>query len=85
MKSTVQKIKSPDSSIWVELDVNEIYPNNPGQGTPVLVCLKTGETGTWNCVTSEGEVDGVLLTDEQRTWLESITNSVEAWMHRYGV
>lgn len=52
--------------IKVELDAGEIYPSDPGQGTPVLVLLSNGDTGTWNCVTSEGETaDGTVLTPEQ--------------------
>lgn len=67
--------------IRVELDTEQIFPNDPGQGTPVLVVLENGDTGTWNCVTSEGETaDGTRLSDEQKQFLGDVTQDVENWM-----
>lgn len=74
-------LKGPD--ITVEMDTEEIYPNDPGMGTPVLIELDNGDTGTWNYVTSEGETaDGTQLTEEQKEWLNSITPTVEQWMKK---
>lgn len=69
--------------IRIEFDKEQIFKDDPGQGTPVLVCLESGETGTWNCVTSEGEVDGVALSPEQKEWLDGMTPEVERWIERY--
>lgn len=78
-------IKFPGKTMWVEMDIEQIFPDDPGMGTPVLVVLNSGETGTWNCVTSTGEVEGVILSDEQKEWLASITPAVEHWMQLNGV
>jgi len=85
MKGTVHKLQSPDKSILVELDKNEIYPNDPGMGTPVMIYLRGGASGSWNCVISEGEVEGHPLTRSQSAWLESIAPTVWAWMQTHGV
>lgn len=79
------KTEIKGKGIKVELDTNEIYPQDPGQGTPVLVVLSNGNTGTWNCVTCEGEIDGEPLTDDHKQWLDSITPRVESWMSQHGV
>lgn len=71
--------------IKVECDEGEIFPSDPGQGTPVLVVLGNGETATWNCALSEGEtVDGTKFTEEQFTWLNTIVKQVDAWCLQYG-
>lgn len=70
----------------VELDSDQIFPNDPGQGTPVLVVFANEDTGTWNCVTTEGQTaDGTRVTPEQSKWLDRITPRVEEWMRQNGV
>jgi len=72
--------------IAVEMDTREVYPKDPGMGTPVLVTFSTGDTGTWNCVTSEGETsDGYKLSKDQLNWLETVRPKVEEWMQENGV
>lgn len=46
--------KGPEG-LRLELDAGQIFPEDPGQGTPVLVVLANGDSGTYGCVTSEGE------------------------------
>jgi hypothetical protein len=72
--------------IRIELDSAEIFPEDPGQGTPVLVVLANGDSATWNCITETGETaDGTQLTDDQKQWLESMTPTVEEWMRANNV
>lgn len=72
-------------SVKVEMDTNEIFPNDPGMGTPVMVIVIGGGTATWNCAINEGETDEEKLTDEQMKWLNQITPQVEKWMMDNGV
>lgn len=77
-------IKGP--GISVELDTREIYPHDPGMGTPVLISLDNGETVTWNCGISEGEtVDGTKFNQEELDWLNWVTPQVEQWMKDNGL
>ena len=79
-----QTLKGP--GLKVELDASQIFPDDPGNGTPVLIVFDNKDTGTWNCVTDSGEtVDGTRLTDKQREWIEKVTPQVEAWMIIYHV
>lgn len=79
-----ETLKGPDG-IKLELDKGEIYPDDPGMGTPALVVLANGDTGTFDCVTSEGEtVDGQhKLTQEQLDWLETKREYVEKFVGNY--
>lgn len=75
----ITKLRGPD--INIEMDTNEIFPNDPGQGVPVLVVLGNDEaSASWNCATSEREVEGTKLTNEQEEWLESMRPRVEQWL-----
>ncbi len=74
------------NGIRIEMDAKQIFPDDPGQGTPVLVCFANGDTGTWNCVTSEGETaDGTQLDDEQKEWIGDMETEVAEWMEEHGV
>lgn len=79
------KISNPHRGIWIKLDEKQIFQDDPGQGTPALVILKTGETGTWNCVMDTGEVDGVKLSDGQLAWLNQVAHMVENWLLKHRV
>lgn len=79
-------IKSQGLGVVVELDASEIYPNDPGMGTPVLVVDKlTNGTASWNCAINECETDEGPLSREAMDWLNQVTPQVEAWMAKHGV
>jgi hypothetical protein len=81
---TIEKLYGPN--IHVELDASQIFPNDPGQGTPVLIVLSNGETASWNCGCCEGETsDGTKFTDGQCDWLAEIHEEVEAWMEEHSL
>jgi hypothetical protein len=54
-----RKIVCPYNSSWyILLDKSEIFPDDPGNGTPALVVYgPTGQSATYNCAVNEGEVD----------------------------
>ena len=57
----------------VIVDSNEVFPKDPGMGTPVMVEAHTEEglaTATIGCALGEGEVEFYKLTDEEIEWLE---------------
>lgn len=65
--------------VRLHLDSNEIYPDDPGAGTPAMVEFKRS-WGSLNCAESEGEVDGRPLPEDVLEWLESdeVQNEVDA-------
>lgn len=75
-----ESLRGPGNLLLV-LDASEIYPDDPGAGTPALVILPFGRgTATYWCAAAEGEVDGHLLTERQNRWLESVENAVDQWL-----
>ena len=46
-----------NSSWYIRLDRNEIFPDDPGNGTPALVVYgPTGQSASYNCACDQGEV-----------------------------
>ena len=73
------------NGLKVELDANEIYPSDPGQGTPALVTLKVGGkeyTASYACASAEGELDcgDYQLNEDQKDWLASVEPDVDAFL-----
>lgn len=73
-----QRIKGPDGLI-LRLNAREVFPDDPGQGTPVIVEFKDG-VSTFNCAQSEGEVEGYDLTSKQVDWLNDMEYAVDVWL-----
>ena len=67
--------KTGPNGIRVEFDATEICPDDPGQGTPVLVFLGK-ESATFCCALNEGEVDGIRLSSDQIAFLETLETLV---------
>ncbi|MFA5234739.1 MAG: hypothetical protein WC390_10100 [Sulfurimonas sp.] len=71
--------------IKVQLDRSQIFPDDPGQGTPAIVVLKNASS-TYNCACGEGELFcddhcGVIqLTDAQLEWLGRIEDEIEDFL-----
>lgn len=86
------KILRHKSGLRVELDRSQVFPDNPGLGTPEMVymCghLKCGSTLT--CAQDTGELigsaadesDSYHLTPEQQDWLQSIDKEVEDFLYK---
>jgi len=64
------------NGLRVEFDASEIFPEDPGQGTPVLVCLGR-ENASFCCALNEGEVGGCIrLSPDQIEFLTSLEELV---------
>jgi hypothetical protein len=69
-----------NSSLRIELDKDEIIPEDPGAGTPAMV-YKGSHSGTWWCVDDNGEFwDGEELTYRERQWVAECGYDVDAFM-----
>lgn len=75
---TKMKLRGP--GLVIELDAEQIFPDDPGQGTPALVVLPSGDTATFNCASSEGECDGTQLTPAQCAWLNQQEDAVDSFI-----
>lgn len=70
----------------VEFDSAEIFPDDPGNGTPVMVYASyfvrgyvypKSASGTYNCVVNEGMCGDVDVPDSIMHWLESLEDEIE--------
>lgn len=82
---TVKTLTGP-GGLTVVLDSREIFPDDPGQGTPAMVNLDSRKaSATFNCAWNEGTLsrdDGgeVPLTISQSRWLDEIGDEVDAFI-----
>ena len=69
MTVTTTTLHGPNGLTLV-LDPTQVFPNDPGAGTPAMVYLR-GSSGTYGCVVDTGELDcgRFTLTDAQHRWL----------------
>ena len=69
------------SGLRIELDASEIFPDDPGAGTPAMVYRNKGLcdecSGTFGCVIETGEFINVagdgdpFTTGDEASWLET--------------
>lgn len=65
----------------VQLNADEVFPDDPGMGTPALVIGPNNMTATWGCAIATGEVDcgdGVIPNEVLRL-MEAIQDDVSDW------
>jgi hypothetical protein len=69
----------------IELDRDEVFPDDPGNGTPAMVYVtdKQGKqcSGTFWCANDTGEVDYVELSEAQLTWLRDQEDEVYEFLY----
>jgi len=75
---TKQTLIGPNG-LRLVLDSAEIFPDDPGQGTPAMVYLR-GESATYWCALNEGEVDRQATNASQQAWLEAQEDTVSAFL-----
>lgn len=75
--------------LLVTLDPGEIFPDDPGAGTPVMVFLSPcgvltnghptnySASATWHCASEAGDIEGYELSNEEIAWLNSLEDEVE--------
>lgn len=84
LQTQKQTIRRPQNYLAIELDAAQIYPSDPGQGTPILV-VHGQHTATLECAVNEGELAGrgnVLykLSDLEMKWLDSVYDQCNEWL-----
>lgn len=86
-KKSIKKFTFKCHGTWtLECDPNEVYPNDPGMGTPLLIIAPNGSTVTLACGLDVGETDcggknTVQITAPVMCWLESIQDQAEAYVY----
>ena len=62
----------------IVLDRSEVFPDDPGAGTPAMVYDAKGNCATFHVAMNEGELEcgDVRLTAAQTAWLASQENAV---------
>lgn len=72
-------------NLRVVLDKSQVFPDDPGQGTPAMVYC--GEfSATYWCAVGESELfhdrrGAKRLTDEQVEWLESLDSELSSFLY----
>lgn len=84
-----RKLRGP-FGLTIELNQGEVFPLDPGQGTPAMVYRNKGLcdecSGTYWCVTDTGEFistsgDGeAILTPAELQWLEAKRTEVDDFL-----
>lgn len=76
----MKTLRGPEG-ISIQLDETQIFKDDPGQGTPVLVIVEDF-AASWACATDTGELDcgSYQLLDEHKEWIVRATPKVEKWM-----
>ncbi|MFB0396483.1 hypothetical protein ABVE18_20850 [Xanthomonas euvesicatoria] len=83
-RSTLTYTKDPRYT--VELDYTEGHPDDPGAGTPAMVCGPNGTSGTFFCVRdtgwlNEGERNGHEVPPGVKQWLEEREDLVDGYVN----
>lgn len=77
-----QVVRGP-GGLRLELDASQIFPEDPGQGTPFMVVHASGASATFCCACNEGELDcgEYQLSPAQMGWLHDLaeTEQVLRW------
>jgi len=67
----VRKVEYTHSNGWrIELDCDQVHPDDPGMGTPAEVHTAKGSTSTFHCAWQMGEVEYEEVPDGVSAWLE---------------
>lgn len=82
-----QTLRGPDGLI-IELDAEQVFPEDPGQGTPVLVIQRNGRreySATFNCVSDQGVLENtrgefLVLSKPKLEWIETMSTFVDRWL-----
>lgn len=85
---TTKFLNGPE--IMVELDASQVYPNDPGAGTPAIVLSHFGYSATYHCALDNGELENSRgqfkkLTKRQIEWLEKIQDEVDEFLNIHSV
>ena len=78
----IKTINGP-KGLRIELDSSEIFPDDPGQGTPAIVYYE-GYYASFDCALNSGELDcgSYILTANQMKWLEDKIDNVNEFLEK---
>ena len=83
MKQITKKTLTGPGGIHLVLDRTEIFPDDPGQGTPALVFDAFWKhSASYSCACDMGELDcgEAQLTDRQIDWLFQQSEEVDRFL-----
>lgn len=70
-----------DSRFRIVMDDSEIFPHDPGQGTPLMVYGPKNSSSTFTCALCEGELDGYgELPPSILRWLDDVSDRAYEWL-----
>lgn len=64
----------------LELDSAQIFPDDPGAGTPAMVISPKGSSATFGCALGTGECEYEQIPDGVYNWLESQAEMVDEFI-----
>ena len=65
----------------VVLDKSQVFPEDPGQGTPAMVYFGN-HSGSYYCAVATGLVDDHELTQEQVAWLDGLGEKIHDYLYQ---
>lgn len=81
----MKKTLTGPRGIRIELDRSQVFPDDPGQGTPALVHYKGGVATYW-CACDEGEVDNnsryIKLPQDVLDWLHEQDDEITNFLYK---
>ena len=83
-KKSVKKSVVGPGGLVLCYDAEQVYPDDPGLGTPLLVSMPfSNKTGTYWSAMETGHLDGdIALTPKQNEWLRRMEGDVSDWLER---
>lgn len=82
----MKKTSIGPGGIRLELDRSQVYPDDPGQGTPAMVYSASGlNSSTFWCAMAEGTLDSdrgfTFLSEQQIDWLNEQEQTVDDFLY----
>ena len=77
--SRTWKVEGP-SGYHLTVDLDEVYPDDPGAGAPFLIEDDEGASGTFWAAYYEGEIEGALSPLTGRCVLNKLSEKVQGWV-----
>lgn len=70
-----------DSRYRIVMDASEIFPDDPGNGTPIMVYGPSSTSATYLCALDTGELEGMFSIPERvYNWLDNRADEVYTWL-----
>jgi hypothetical protein len=73
-------------NLTLVLDKSQVFPNDPGQGTPAMVYHKNGSCATFWCACGEGQLmsdkGDYKLSDRQLEWLDNLDREITDYLYK---